>query len=700
MPFTNTRSKDEAVDARNRPAGGRDLPDEHAMPAEHSRLALEAGEIGTWEWDVVGGRMRWSAQMFANLGIDPRTDGDLYRALLGVAHPGDRARVEAEFDHFRTRPGAMRSEFRIVWPDDRVRWIVFLGRVEPDGAGRPARMLGITIDSSARRFREQAAEEAVRDSERRLREMNERLEQLAERRARQLDASRAQIQAIFDNSPDWQTLFRATADGRFVYEDLNRATERAYGLRRGQVIGRPVEDILGPEQAALPLSHMRACIATGENQRYIASRTLAGKTMTVDVMFVRVPEKSDGDWLIMSTARDITDREAIEHQLRQAQKMEAVGHLTGGIAHDFNNLLTAIIGNLELLQTRTAGDPAVARHVHAAQRAAESGARLTEQLLAFSRRQHLQPRAVDLNAVIGDMRDMLTRTIGSTVQVKSELAPGLWPALVDPTQIEIAILNLAINARDAMPLGGTLTVATRNLDSGEGDAPSELDDRDSVCVSVRDTGTGMSEEVLRSAVEPFFTTKEPGKGSGLGLSQVYGMVRQSNGALRIESRPGLGTAVHLYLPRAAAAAALAQNTRARAAARAQGGRILVVDDDPGVREITVQMLREAGYGVADVDSGAAALAALERGEVYDLIVIDVAMPGMNGVETLRCARERWPALRALFITGYADTGGADLETGGEPIVKKPFRFGELQRAAREALRHPKGSGKIIRLRRG
>ncbi|HEX5455595.1 MAG TPA: response regulator [Stellaceae bacterium] len=668
---------------------------------EHSRLAaLEAGEIGTWEWDLAGGRMRWSTQMFRNMGVEYRAELDLYPALLGVAHAEDRARVAAGFDHFRTRPGAMRLEFRIVWPDGRVRWLVFLGRVEADADGRPTRMLGITIDSSARRFREQAAEAAVRDSERRLRELNERLEQLAEQRARQLDASRAQIQAIFDNSPDWQTLFRAAKDGRFLYEDLNHATERAYGLGRGEVIGRAVEDILGPEQSALPLSYMRACVATGENQRYTARRILAGVARSIDVMFVRVPEKSDGDWLIMSTARDITEREAIEQQLRQAQKMEAVGHLTGGIAHDFNNLLTAIIGNLELLHTRAGADPAAARHVQAAQRAAENGARLTEQLLAFSRRQHLQPRAVNLNAVISEMGDMLARTIGSTVKVRSELEPDIWPALVDPTQIEIAILNLAINARDAMPLGGTLTIETRNLDGADGALPRELDGRDCVCVSVRDTGTGMSEEVLRSAVEPFFTTKDPGKGSGLGLSQVYGMVRQSDGALRIESRPDDGTAVHLYLPRAAAAEAAVQQSRERSAARARGARILVVDDDPGVREITVQMLREAGYGVADVVGGPAALAALERGEVYDLIVVDVAMPGMSGVETVRRARERWPAQRALYITGYADIGGADLVTAGEPVVKKPFRFSELQEAVRGALRRPADTAKVIRLRRG
>ena len=218
-------------------------------------------------------------------------------------------------------------------------------------------MLGISIDSTRRREIVETAEAALRDRERRLRELNEELAQLADRRTRQLDASRAQIQAIYDNSPDWLSLFRATADGRFVYEDLNKATERGYGLSRDQVIGRPLEEILGVEQAQLPIRLFRACVRTGENQRYTARRTMAGVTRTIDVMFARVPEKHDGDWLIMATARDITEREEIEQQLRQAQKMEAVGQLTGGVAHDFNNLLTAIIGNLELLAPRVEGDP-------------------------------------------------------------------------------------------------------------------------------------------------------------------------------------------------------------------------------------------------------------------------------------------------------------------------------------------------------
>ena len=655
-------------------------PDDLRSQEEHLRLAQEAGGIGTWEWDLLTGRMRWSDQMFRNLGLTPRRGASLHQLLVAATHRGDRGHLEASLAEFRSRPGPMRIEIRTVWPGDEIHWIVFLGKVVAGPAGCPVCMRGITIDGTRRRGAEEAvrdlaervrlamsagrlaaweldpgqavlrwsseaaamhglgleqveitlaewqglvhpddrahcatrlaaafsepgdcrveyrvippsggarwlsaegrivadgdgkrerivgvvqdvtdrkeSETALRDSEQRLRELNESLELLAEQRARQRDASRAQMQAFFDNSPDWLTIFRATPDGHFVYEDLNRATERAYGLSRDRVIGRRLEEVLGREAAQLPLRHMRACLETGENQRYTARRTMAGQTRTIDVMFVRVPEEHDRRFFIIATARDITEREAIEEQLRQAQKMEIVGQLTGGLAHDFNNLLTAIIGNLELLAQRVGSDPVSARHVSAAQRAADNGAKLTEQLLAFARRQHLQPRAVDLNTVIAAMSDLLARTIGATIEVDTALASDLWPALVDATQTEIALLNLAINARDAMPLGGRLTIETRNLPAGSGHLPHEIREHDCICISVQDTGTGMTDEVLRSAIEPFFTTKEVGKGSGLGLSQVYGLARQSNGSLRLESRLGVGTSVHLFLPRAAAQAAV------------------------------------------------------------------------------------------------------------------------------------------------
>jgi len=510
------------------------------------------------------------------------------------------------------------------------------------------------------------------------------------------------MRAFFENSPDWLTLFRAAKDGRFIYEDLNRATAHAYGLTRDQVVGRPLEEILGVEQAQLPLRHMRACIETGETQRYSVRRSLAGRTRAIDVMFVRSPEKQDGDYFIMSTARDITDREAMQEQLQQSQKMEAVGHLTGGLAHDFNNLLAAIVGNLELLAPRLAGDSNANRFVAAAHRAAANGAKLTEQLLAFSRGQHLQLRSTDLNGVIDAMSDLLARTIGPGVQVRTRLTPSLWPALVDPTQIEIAVLNLAINARDAMSLGGTLTIETRNIGRGGDAVPSEIADQDCVCLSVRDSGSGMTEAVRQSAMEPFFTTKEVGKGSGLGLSQVYGLVRQSNGALQIDSAVGAGTAVHLYLPRASAVPQAAAGQPQPSKPAGAGGRILVVDDDAAVRTVSTEMLRQISYDVAEAASGQAALDALARGEVYDLMIVDIAMPGLNGIETVRRARERWPGLRVLYLTGYASAAATGLETGDDPMIRKPFRLAEFTAEVNRALERNRyaGSRNVVALGSG
>jgi len=273
-----------------------------SSPEFDVQSALEAGEIGVWGWDLTNDRMCWSEQMFRNIGLDSDGSGDLYQRLLAAIHPTDQKSVAAAFTEFRKRPGPMRVEARFVWPGDEPHWIVFLGRTESGPDGVPTRMRGITIDGSRRRKNEEASAAALSESGRRLSELNARLEELAERQQRQLGASRAQIQAIFDNSPDWLTLFRATAAGRFVYVDLNRATERAYGLGYDQVVGRTVEEILGPQQAELPLRLMRACIRTGENQRYTARRTMAGVTRSIDVMFVRVPEQLDGDYHIMATA--------------------------------------------------------------------------------------------------------------------------------------------------------------------------------------------------------------------------------------------------------------------------------------------------------------------------------------------------------------------------------------------------------------
>jgi signal transduction histidine kinase/CheY-like chemotaxis protein len=371
---------------------------------------------------------------------------------------------------------------------------------------------------------------------------------------------------------------------------------------------------------------------------------------------------------------EVREREEAQAQLLQSQKMESIGQLTGGVAHDFNNLLTAVVGNIDLAIART-GEERTRELLQSAQNAAERGAVLTQRLLAFARKQLLQPAPVDVAALVHEIGDLLLRATGPSVGLTCSAAPGLWPALVDRNQLELSVVNLAINARDAMPDGGALTIALTNR-RADGAAPAELAPGDYVVVSITDTGTGMDEATLKRAFEPFFTTKEVGKGTGLGLSMVHGIVAQSGGATRLNSAVGEGTTVEIWLPRARAAP-VAEPPQAPAPAPVPGGTILVCDDDPLVCELVVRCLKDAGYDALVAESGAAALAMLESGRSVDALVVDFAMPGMNGAAVARAARERRPGLPALLITGHANQAAIDAESGGLPVLRQPFKQADL-----------------------
>lgn len=389
--------------------------------------------------------------------------------------------------------------------------------------------------------------------------------------------------------------------------------------------------------------------------------------------------------------RQIVERERVEEALRQAQRLEAVGQLTSGVAHDFNNLLTVIAGNIEFLG-RAVSDDRSRHRLEMMRGAAERGARLTAQLLAFSRRQRLDPVPVRLNETAASMRDLLQSSIGGAVRIEMTLQPDLWPALVDATQIELIILNLAINARDAMAVGGCLTIETANVRLGGAPTrPEEPPPGEYAMVAVSDTGSGIPPDVLQRVFEPFFTTKEVGKGSGLGLAQVYGFAKQSGGGVRIETKAGEGTTVRVYLPRVAAGEGVepAELTEIDCATvRNPGDKplLLVVDDDGAVREITLTKLTEAGYVTREASSGLAAIHVLEQDPCFDLVVVDFAMPGMNGVDVAAEIQRRWPTVPVIFVTGYADQTA--LTRGGigeDRIVQKPFLDGELERKVAAAL---------------
>jgi signal transduction histidine kinase/CheY-like chemotaxis protein len=370
-------------------------------------------------------------------------------------------------------------------------------------------------------------------------------------------------------------------------------------------------------------------------------------------------------------ASEIAEREKVQSALRQAQRLEAVGQLTSGVAHDFNNLLTVVLGNVRQMQKTPSDDPKLARRLAMMAEAAERGAKLTAQMLAFSRRQKLEPRAVNLNETVESMRDLLQSTIGGSVRIQTTLAPGLWPAMIDPTQIELVILNLAINGRDAMAVGGALSIETANVTLGEPRRPEEPGAGDYVMVAVGDTGSGMTAEVLAKAFEPFFTTKAVGKGSGLGLSQVFGLAKQSGGGVRIDTEEDVGTVVRVYLPRAPEAVARPRDADRIAPRNMRGRTVLLVDDDDAVREISAGILDDLGYAVVEAGSGGAALEALDNCPQVDLVLLDYAMPGMNGAEVEREIRARRPHLPVLFATGYADAA-ALVGASEERVIQKPF----------------------------
>jgi signal transduction histidine kinase len=375
--------------------------------------------------------------------------------------------------------------------------------------------------------------------------------------------------------------------------------------------------------------------------------------------------------------------------LYQAQKMEAVGQLTGGVAHDFNNLLTVIIGNLDFLDNEAAANPRLRKLTATIRRSAERGARLTTQLLAFSRRQPLRPETCNLNTLVIDFDVLIKRAVGETVAVRSDLHPGLWPCSIDPAQFEAGMLNLIVNARDAMPTGGTLSITTRNVVIAADD-PAFVDDvapGQYVMVTVADTGVGMNPETLERAFEPFYTTKEVGKGSGLGLSQLYGFVRQSGGTARIASTVAGGTTVTVYLPKAVRETA--QPEPASPPTKPKGSEtVLVVEDDPDVLDIAVETLSDLGYRILVAYDGVEAMAILERDEPIDLLFTDIVMPyGINGIQLARQARKLRQDIKVLLTSGYT-MQTLSAEYGAEKeftIIGKPYRQAELAEHVRRAL---------------
>ena len=545
-----------------------------------------------------------------------------------------------------------------------------------DERGTCIRTIGTAIDITRRKADEE-----------RLRRLNESLEN-------EIVARIAERDRLWKNARDLQVVIDADGTIRAV----NPAGTTILGWAPEQMIGRTVFEFIHPEDLLsgqdAPMKASTKALPVFEN-RY---RHLDGGYRSLS--WVAAPEND----LIYASGRNVTDERQREQELaeaqerlRQAQKMEAVGQLTGGIAHDFNNLLGGITGSLDLLQRRLAAGriDGLERYASTATTCAQRAAALTQRLLAFARRQPLDPKRVDANRLVAEMEELLRRTLGPGITLEMVMSGGLWPTLCDPNQLESALLNLAINSRDAMPNGGRLTIETANvyLDDAYARAQgSDIKAGQYVSIAVTDTGIGMPPDVLEKAFDPFFTTKPLGQGTGLGLSMLYGFIKQSEGNVRIYSEVGKGTTFKLYLRRlreeiGAEAVEMPQDRLAALNAE-DGETVLVVDDEAAVRMLVSETLEELGYAAIEAAEAKAALRVLESDARIDLLVTDVGLPGLNGRQIADAARVVRPSLKVLFMTGYAHNaaiGNSSALGPGMKIITKPFALDALARTIREMI---------------
>ena len=703
---------------------------------ERLSLALNSGAVvGTWVWEVRLDRLTADERFAQTLSLDAQdlVTGVPHPVVMEAIHVDDRPGVELLIGQALAGGGSYRAEYRVRQADGSWRWVEASGRVSFDDEGRPQRFPGVLIDISERKRVEAA-----------------------------LRASDLELRTIADSLP----FLIAFVDTGLVYRFANRAYEDWFGLHPKDVVGRHMRDMvdeagfalrrpaieraLAGETATLELSWPHRDGRRREAEvRYMPRLDPHGVVLGLHVFVLDVTERTEAAETLRDAAEalerrvsertaaltaEVAERRKAEDALRQSQKMEAVGQLTGGIAHDFNNMLTGIIGSIELMKRRIESGrvDGLERFMDAANASAHRAASLTHRLLAFSRRQSLDARAIDVNDLVGSLEDLLVRTIGEQVTLRVRLAPDLPLARADANQLENALLNLAINSRDAMPQGGQLLIETSSLDYGSEahgtevrrdragaqaalriaapgpeagqEARQEAETADDavdalpvgryVVLSVADTGVGMTADVLARAFEPFYTTKPLGQGTGLGLSMIYGFARQSGGSVRIQSSPGKGTIVRLCLPVATsapepvpAAAGDPGLDEPAAARRAAGGTVLVVEDDPAVRLLVLEVLAELGHAAIEAADAHAAIPLLDSSRRIDLLVSDVGLPGMNGRQLAEIARQTRPGLRVLFMTGYAEN--ATIRSGfladGMQMIIKPFALDAMAARIRDMI---------------
>ncbi|TDJ65376.1 MAG: PAS domain S-box protein [Proteobacteria bacterium] len=648
-----------------------------------------------------------------NSGVDPstsygKTRGDL--VAFDRVDPDDWKRHQ---DDLTARRPFRNFRYTHVATDGSLHHWSVSGRpvYDSEGAFRGYRGLGRDITERARieiRLHElndelQTEIKERRQAEEALRSAHEELEtRVKERTAELYEANAALTQEIsarkqaakaLEESRDQLRLVTNNLPVAIGYIDIHKQFRFA-NKTFAEWLARPVEDVigksatelLGKEQLKIQ-SHIDKSIA-GEQLSYVESINYPDG-VTRNIRATHVPHRGE-DGIVegyFTLVEDISELQQAEEALRHAQKIEVVGQLTGGVAHDFNNLLAVILGNIELLEDEI-GENQILATIN---RAGKRGAELTQRLLAFSRQQALQPQSINLADLISGLHDLLRRTLGEPVRILTRVPDDIWPVFADPGQLESALLNLAINARDAMPNGGVLEIWCSNVKLQEDGilVSDEITADECVQIAVRDTGTGMPEDVLERVFEPFYTTKDVGEGTGLGLSMVYGFARQSGGDVVIESEPGTGTEVKIYLPRSDVAAATEERTQFSDLTRGQGEVILVLEDDPDVRSLAVTILDGLGYRVLEAADATAAMQVLaEEANNIDLPLSDVVLPGgISGPELAARAKDLYPKLKPVFMSGYsADLNiNGDIPNFAEAFLTKPFKRADLARVIHETL---------------
>ncbi|WP_184719149.1 PAS domain-containing protein [Caulobacter sp.] len=628
---------------------------------ERLRIAQAAGGIGTFQYLSGFGTVDVSDEFCRLLGLHPAHSLPV-RTINAVVRLGDPPLISGRED--QTPLGPTVHEFRIARAyTGEERWLACRGEYQAVPTGGVS-FIGAIYDVTA-----------TKQAEARLRSLAAALEA-------RVEVSTQERDRIWNLSRDLLSV--SGRDG--VYRAINPAWKDLLGYDAADLVGVTMGGLVHPDDWD-PAVEQTAGIRAGGS---VADFDCRVRTKDGDYRCINWTAVVEDD-LIYAVGRDITQRKALEDQLRQSQKMEAVGQLTGGLAHDFNNMLTGILGGIDMVRRRLAEGRLedADRFLEAAMQSGQRAAALTHRLLAFSRRQSLDSRPLDVKALVGSMEDLLARTLGEQVRLATDVADEVWTAVADDNQLESAILNLAINARDAMPRGGLLTIAARNvqLSAAELAKSDHATPGDYVEIRVTDTGLGMAPDVLNKVFDPFFTTKPLGQGTGLGLSMIYGFVQQSRGHIEIQSREGAGTTIRLFLPRHRGELEQQPADGQGAIHAGSGETVLVVEDDPAVRLLVVQVLEELGYNAIETESGRDATPVLQSGRAIDLMVSDVGLPGLNGRQLAEIAREGCPELPILFMTGYAEQAAdqaAFLDDGME-IITKPFAIDQLARRIGEIL---------------